>query len=152
MKPFQIGDVTVTSAVEAGEALAYATVDFDSLAAVALKACASKADRKALRASFVVAYAKARNVSEKAANNRFDYMARIYSPTTSRKARANSKRKPGAGRKPKQGGEAKQVDTAKANAAAVAFCRKAMRANEGDSDMLEMLGAIVAILAGQRAK
>jgi hypothetical protein len=59
--------------------------------AEALRACKVHADRLILRHGFVSAYVAAGRKSKAQADQRFSYMARLHSPTTSRK-KAGGKR------------------------------------------------------------
>lgn len=118
----------------------------------ALRQCADKTARASLRAGFVAGYAPfCANV--KAAQNRFDYLARMFAPAhTSRKARSNARK---AKAKAKQGRPAKESAAVEkmsekrvvANVvAALAYIADAQQTHAADGDMLEVLGAIAKIL------
>lgn len=130
----------------------------------ALKACRiGTRDRIMLRAGFVSTYAPTlptksttKGTPEERAGNRFDYLARIHAPHTSRKAAHNAKRKAGGGRKEKTAtGGAEQVNAsaiAQRLAAVLHYIAKAQQDRAGDSEMLEVLGEIAAIAGGAKPK
>jgi hypothetical protein len=143
---------------EMGEALGAQQAEFDADATQswrdALKACKTPLDRKALRAGFVDAYRNASHVSEESAQNRFSYLARLYSPDTSRKAKHNAdKGKKKSGRPTEDGAMGgKHIppqDVALRLAAVLHYVAEAQAKYAGDSDMLDVLGEIAAIAGGK---
>lgn len=118
----------------------------------ALKACKTHGDRMFLRAGFVSVYAPLRNVSQDAAILKFNRMAAVHAPGTSRKAKSNAK-KAKSGRKEKTGtGKAEKLsekDVAARLVKALGYISKAQTRHAGDTEMLEVLGEIAAILGGK---
>ena len=120
----------------------------------ALRQCADKTARASLRAGFVAGYAPfCANV--KAAQNRFDYLARMFAPAhTSRKAKSNeakakAKAKTKAGRPTKESAAVEKLSEKRVVAnvvAALAYIADAQQTHAADGDMLEVLGAIAKIL------
>lgn len=138
-----------------GDELGHSSADNDLAWKAALKAVKSPADRIVLRTAFVASYMGAVNCGQKSAENRFDYLARIHAKAdTSRKAKANAKkRKAGGGRKEKQGAT-KTVLSEKQLAArvvkALAYIGDMQQKHAADGDMLEMLGTLAKILGGDK--
>lgn len=128
----------------------------DSLAwATALKATKTPADRKVLREGFATAYCTATGKGRKAADNRFDYLARMHAPQSSRKAKHNAKRAKGGGRKEKKAGKGETLPpqvTAQRLTAVLHYIAKAQVKHMGDDEMLEVLGEIAAIAGGKKSK
>lgn len=118
----------------------------------ALKAARSPEDRKVLRAGFV--HGLASDASEgtkahKAAQNRFDYLARKHSPQTSRKSASTSEKR---GRKEKaEAAVAKlsEKDVAQRLVAILAYVAECQR-DVTDADTLGMLGKIAKIANGAK--
>jgi len=135
---------------ERGEELGYAAVEIDVAWRDALRACKLPSDRKVLRAGFVSAFMAAARATLKAANNKFDYMARQYAPaSTSRKAKATAETR---GRKAKAEAVVSKLsekDVASRLTAALAYIAKAQQDHAGDGEMLETLGELAAILGGK---
>jgi len=105
--------------------------------------------RKQHRAGFV-AFRMSLGYDEKQANNRFDYLASLYSPEkSSRKAKSNkAKRAKGAGRKPKTDGAAVTISAAVASARLLAItnaCAAAMTQYVGNAQALELAATIQAL-------
>jgi len=135
---------------ETGEELGYATVESEISWRDALRACKAPSDRKVLRAGFVSAFMAAARATLKAANNKFDYMARQYAPaSTSRKAKATAETR---GRKAKAEAVVSKLSEKDVGArlvAALAYIAKAQENHAGDGEMLETLGELAAILGGK---
>lgn len=130
--------------------------DTDALLIVALKAAKPGTDdRICLRAGFVVGYAPDApkgSKAEKAAQNRFDYLARMHAPAgTSRKAKSTAKKRAaGGGRKTKTAAAVEKMSEKRLAAnvvAALAYIADAQAKHSADGDMMEVLGRIAAILS-----
>lgn len=138
---------------EVGEDLGHAAADVGIAWRDALKLCKDVADRRVLRAGFVSAYTSAAGANVKAANNKFDYMARLHTPSTSRKSASNAKKAETRGRKEKEetgtGSVLSDKQVAARLTAALAYIAKAQQTHAGDGEMLETLGEIAAILGGK---
>jgi predicted extracellular nuclease len=139
-----------TALFETGEELGFATVESEIAWADALKSCKTSQDRLILRAGFVSAYMAARKAKEATAIQAFNRRAREHAPHTSRKAKANAKKK--TGRPEKKAGKGEHVpaqDVALRLANVLHYIAKAQAQHAGDSDVLEMLGEIAAIAGGK---
>lgn len=119
----------------------------------AIKSIKTPLDRASLKAGFVSAYMPLRGCTEKSAKAQFDRLAKLHAPHTSRQAKANAKRAKGGGRKEKTAtGKASKLsekDVAARMVKALAYISKAQSKHAGDSEMLEVLGEIAAILGGK---
>lgn len=140
--------------VRRGIEIGAAQGDTDELLVAALKlAKPGTDDRICLRAGFVTGYAPDApkgSKAEKAAQNRFDYLAAKFSPGTSRKARHNAaKRAKGGGRKAKTAGE-KTVMSEKTMArnvvATLRYVVKMQEEHAGDEEICPILGKIAELL------
>lgn len=139
---------------ETGEHLGHAAAGDFYAWSDALKMCKTPADRKVLRAGFVSSYTVARKVTAKQAANKFDYLAREHAPAhTSRQRKANAAKAETRGRKEKEatgtGAVLSEKQVAARLTAALAYIAKAQQSHAGDSEMLETLGEIAAILGGK---
>jgi len=120
--------------------------------AQALRTCKAPTDRKALRAGFVAGYAPFCG-SVKSAQNRFDYLARMFSPHTSRKAKSNAKKAKAKGGRPEKTKATKAVMSEKTMArnitAALGYIAKMQEKFLGDDDVMPVLGKIASILSAK---
>lgn len=134
-----------------GEELGSLAAESSHAWADALKACKAHADRMFLRAGFVSVYAPLRNVSQDSAIKKFNRLAAVYAPDTSRKAKSNKAKKSGRKEKTDTGKAEKlsEKDVAARMVKALAYISKAQARHAGDTEMLEVLGEIAAILGGK---
>jgi len=130
---------------ERGEELGYSSAAEASEWVAALKDLKDNAERRMLRAGFVSAYKAATGKTEKDAQNAFDYLARKHSPTTSRKKGAGRKEKAAAGSAEKLS----EKDVAARLTRILHYVAKAQTTHAGDSEMLDVLGAIAALAGGE---
>lgn len=121
----------------------------------ALASCKSTEMRSALRAGFVAGYAPF-CANTKAAQNRFDYLARMFAPAhTSRKAKSTAKKakKAKKGGRPEKAKAAKTVMSEKTMArnitAALGYIAKMQEKFLGDDDVMPVLGKIASILSAK---
>lgn len=137
---------------EMGEDLGAQQAESSIAWADALKVCKSHGDRMMLRSGFVSTYAPLRNVSEASAIKQFNRLASVNAPQTSRKAKSNKETR---GRKEKAKAvvaKLSEKDVAARLVACLAYVAKAQSKHAGDSEMLELLGDIAAILGGKHSK
>jgi hypothetical protein len=108
-------------------------------------------DRKVLRAGFVHGLAPEAAEGTKAyksAQNRFDYLARQYSPHTSRKSASTKETR---GRKEKAAATVSKLsekDVAARLVAVLAFVAEMQGKHAGDGEMLEVLGTVAKLANG----
>lgn len=155
-KPAKPVQFTPTQAREHGAQLATADGKSAAMWNAAIAGCESVALRKELRGGFVTnGLALKVYATKKAANNRFDYLCRLYAPMwTSRKAKSNAKKRttraPGAGRKEKTSAAVEKMSEKRLAAnvvRALAYIADAQAKHSADGDMLEVLGKIASILS-----
>lgn len=121
----------------------------------ALASCKSTEMRSALRAGFVAGYAPF-CATAKAAQNRFDYLARMFAPAaTSRKAKSNAKKAKAKakGGRPEKTKATKAVMSEKTMArnitAALGYIAKMQEKFLGDDDVMPVLGKIAGLLSAK---
>ncbi len=156
MIPFTSAKTTIAREATASEAAAYALgfelgaehAESQTAWAQALKTCKSPTDRKSLRAGFIAGYVPfCGNV--KRAQNRFDYLARMFSPHTSRKAKANGAKR-GRKEKAEKAVAVMSEKTLQRNVVAcLAYVANMQAKHAADGDMLEVLGKVASILAAK---
>ena len=134
-----------------GEALGATFAESDIEWQGALAMLRTPTERAMLRRGFIATYAPLRGVSDKAAGNRFDYLARKFAPAeTSKRAKHTAERR---GRKAKATAVVEKMSDKAVAArlvAILAYVSDASAKHRGDEEVLSILGDIARLANGTK--